>query len=100
MPGVARLGDFCTGHSCWPPRANNGASSDSIVNGRGIHRQSDSYPPHSWPPNPPHGAILSSGSSTVIVNGLQCGRCGDPVSCGGSVATCSSNVFAGGWKSF
>jgi len=39
---------------------------------------------------------LASGSSTVYVNDLQCGRCGDPVDCGSSVATCSGDVIAGG----
>jgi uncharacterized Zn-binding protein involved in type VI secretion len=39
---------------------------------------------------------LASGSSTVYVNGKQIGRVGDPVACGSSVATGSSNVFAGG----
>jgi uncharacterized Zn-binding protein involved in type VI secretion len=27
------------------------------------------------------------------VNGKQCGRCGDPVSCGSVVITCSSDVI-------
>ena len=43
-----------------------------------------------------HSGNLASGSSTVYVNGLQCGRIGDPVDCGSVVAQGSGNVFAGG----
>ena len=46
MPGVARLGDSCTGHGCWPGRPNCGASGDVFCNGRGVHRQGDPYVPH------------------------------------------------------
>lgn len=38
---------------------------------------------------------MASGSTTVFTNGKQTGRCGDPVSCGSTVATCSSDTFAG-----
>ena len=46
MPGVARLADTCTGHSCFPPRANSQASTDVFCNNRGVHRQSDAYESH------------------------------------------------------
>ena len=39
---------------------------------------------------------ISSGSSTVFVNGKGCGRVGDGISGCTSVAAGSSNVFAGG----
>jgi len=39
---------------------------------------------------------LAAGSSTVYTNGKQQGRCGDPVACGSTVATCSEDTFAGG----
>ena len=42
MPGIVRLGDICTGHGCWPPRANSSASTDVFVNSRGVHRLGDS----------------------------------------------------------
>ncbi|MBS9781206.1 MAG: PAAR domain-containing protein [Gammaproteobacteria bacterium] len=95
MPAVARLGDADTGHSCFPPRGNSSASSNVFVNGRGAHRQGDSYPAHSCPDCPPHPGALAGGSGTVFVNGKPLGRVGDAVSCGGSVASGSSNVFAG-----
>ena len=94
MPGVARFQDICTGHSCWPSRPNNQASPDTFCNNRGVHRQSDSWEVHCWGP-PCHGGSLASGSSTVYVNNLQCGRCGDPVDCGSSVQSCSEDTFAG-----
>lgn len=95
MPSVARLTDTCTGHACWPPRPNTQGSPNVFVNGRPVHRQSDSWAPHTCGDNT-HGGNLSSGSSTVFANGLSVGRIGDPVSCGSAVSVGSPNVFAGG----
>jgi len=39
---------------------------------------------------------LAQGSKTVFTNNKETGRCGDPVSCGSTVQTCSENTFAGG----
>ena len=94
MPGVCRLTDICTGHGCWPPRPNAEASTDTFVNGLGVHRQGDAWKVHTCKTS--HAGVLAKGSTTVIVNGKQCGRCGDPVSCGSKVATCSSDTIAGG----
>ena len=47
-------------------------------------------------PCPGHSASISSGSLTVKVNGKGCGRVGDGISGCTSVASGSSNVFAGG----
>jgi len=46
MPGVARENDVCSGHGCYPSRANTQWSSDVFVNGRGVHRQGDSWATH------------------------------------------------------
>jgi uncharacterized Zn-binding protein involved in type VI secretion len=74
-----------------------GGSSDVFVNGIAVHRQGDGWAAHTCPDIPEtHASVLASGSSTVYVNGKQIGRVGDPVACGSSVATGSSNVFAGG----
>ena len=81
------------GHGCYPSRPNNQWSSDVFVNNRGVHRQSDGWAAHCWGP-PCHGSVLASGSPNVFANSLQVGRCGDPVACGSSVATCSSDVIA------
>ena len=96
-PPVTRLGDSCTGHGSFPPRASSGGSGDVYVNGKPVHRQGDGWNPHGSPsPSPPHGSVLAAGSSTVYVNSKQCGRIGDPVACGSAVASGSGNVFAGG----
>jgi uncharacterized Zn-binding protein involved in type VI secretion len=95
MPAVTRLGDSCTGHGCFPPRASTGASGDVFVNGIAVHRQGDGWAVHCCPP-PCHAGSLASGSGTVFVNGKQIGRIGDPVDCGSAVAAGSGNVFAGG----
>ncbi len=100
MPPAARLGDICTGHECFPPRANVEASENVFVNGKGWHRQGDAWETHCCThPEVPHGchsSVLASGSSTVFVNNKQAGRIGDPVACGGVDATGSENVICGG----
>lgn len=97
MPPVTRRGDSCTGHGSFPPRPSSSGSPNVFVNSIAVHRQGDGWVPHGSPsPSPAHGGSLASGSSTVFVNNKQCGRIGDPVSCGSAVAAGSSNVFAGG----
>ena len=59
-------------------------------------RVGDPYAPHGCDVHPAHSGNIAGGSSTVYINGRQAGRIGDPVSCGGSVAVGSSNVFIGG----
>lgn len=95
MPAVTRLGDNCTGHGCWPPRPNISASPNVYVNGIPVHRQDDAWAVHCCGPSC-HAGQLATGSSTVYINGKKCGRIGDPLDCGSSVAQGSSNVFAGG----
>jgi uncharacterized Zn-binding protein involved in type VI secretion len=95
MPAVTRLGDLCTGHGCFPPRASTGGSANVYVNGIPVHRKGDSWATHCCGPSC-HGSSLAAGSSSVFVNGLQLGRIGDPVACGSAVAVGSGDVFAGG----
>ncbi|MDR2451845.1 MAG: PAAR domain-containing protein [Candidatus Accumulibacter sp.] len=94
MPAVARWSDHCTGHACFPSRANDEASGDVFVNGRGAHRLGDHWPAHCCGPTC-HDSALASGSSTVFTNGKSLGRIGDSVACGSAVASGSGNVFAG-----
>ena len=96
MPAVTRLGDICTGHGCFPSRPSTGGSPNVSCNGIPVHREGDSWAPHGCAVCAPHGSVLEAGSSTVSVNGKSLGRIGDSVACGSSVATGSSNVFAGG----
>jgi len=98
MPAVTRIGDSDVPHCTGMSRA--GGSGNVFVNGIGVSRQGDSNTPHLLPPNippcPGHSASISSGSSTVKVNGKGCGRVGDGIAGCTSVAAGSSNVFAGG----
>lgn len=95
MPAVARLGDVCTGHACFPPRPNNQGSPNVFVNGISAHRQGDGWPLHACGKSK-HASTLAAGSGTVYVNGKQLGRIGDQVACGSAVAQGSGDVFAGG----
>lgn len=81
-------------HCSVPLRENR--SSDVFVNGIGISRLSDVNHPHLFPgsPCPTHQVPITSGSKSVFINGLECGRIGDPTCT--AVATGSANVFAGG----
>ncbi|MGB0966630.1 MAG: PAAR domain-containing protein [Pikeienuella sp.] len=91
------MGDSCTGHGCWPPRASVSGSPNVYVNSIPVHREGDGWGAHTCPAIPEtHAGVLGAGSGTVYVNGKQIGRIGDPVSCGSSVASASSDVFAGG----
>lgn len=96
MPAATRQGDQDTGHDACPPRGLSGHSHNVFINDRGAGRVGDDYPPHGCPVHPPHSGVIASGSSTVFINGIPAGRIGDPVSCGGSVAEGSPNVFIGG----
>lgn len=91
MPGLVRLNDICTGHGCFPPRANVGASGNVIVNGLGAHRVGDPWAVHCCVTC--HGSSQASGSGNVIVNGQSVARIGDSVACGSSNATGSGNVI-------
>lgn len=54
--------------------------------------------PHSpWgSPHPPHdAAVVVSGSSSVLCNGIPLARAGDPLSCGHAIAVGSANVVIG-----
>ena len=94
MPAVVRLNDVCTGHGCFPSRANDQGSGDTFVNGIPVHRQGDHWETHCCGP-PCHDSTLAAGSGTAYVNGKQLGRVGDPVACGSACATGSGDTFAG-----
>lgn len=96
MSNATRLGDLDTGHDACPPTALNSASTNVFINGKGAGRVGDSYVAHGCVNHPSHSGVIASGSSSVFINGRAAGRIGDAVSCGGSVAEGSSNVFIGG----
>lgn len=92
--GAVRLADICTGHGCWPSRANDMASTNVIINGRGAHRVGDHWPTHCCGPAC-HDSSQVTGSGTVFVNGKALARIGDSIGCGSSNATGSNNVLVG-----
>lgn len=96
MSQATRLGDKDTGHDSCPATALVTASSDVFINGRGAARVGDIYAPHGCPVHAAHSGAISSGSSSVFINGKPAARVGDSVSCGGTVAEGSPNVFIGG----
>ena len=100
MPGVARLGDKCTGHDCFPARKSISGSPNVFINGIPALRVRDAFETHCCThdemPHGCHDGTLQEGSSSVYVNGQPLGRIGDKVSCGSTVAEGSGNVFAGG----
>ncbi len=95
MPAVTRVGDADVAHCSGMTRAVG--SGNVFVNGIAVSRQSDVNTGHLLPgsPCPSHAAPIATGSSTVFVNNLGCGRVGDALSGCTSVAAGSSNVFAG-----
>ena len=97
MPAVCRGNqvDVDVVHCSVPRRL--ALSPNVIVNGTGISRQGDVNNSHLIPgdPCPSHQAPITTGSTTVFINGKGCGRIGDPVTACTSVSTGSSNVFAG-----
>ena len=96
MPAVTRVGDPENVHCSGMVRA--AGSGNVFCNGISVSRQGDKNTVHLKPgdPCPPHSASISSGSSTVKVNGKGCGRINDGLSGCTSVAAGSPNVFAGG----
>ncbi|WP_163832354.1 PAAR domain-containing protein [Spartinivicinus ruber] len=96
MPAATRLGDICTGHGCFPPRPSVTGSANVVINGKPAVKMGDMYMSHGCSNCPPHPGSLAGGSSSVVINGSPAGRVGDSISCGGSVAMGSADVFIGG----
>lgn len=95
MAGVARLKDICTGHGDFPPRPIIEGSSNVFVNGKPCARIGDELDVHCNMDPSCHKGNVATGSGSVFANGIGVGRLGDKVSCGGTIATASGNVFAG-----
>ena len=96
MPAATRLGDMNTGHDNCGPVPLTTASGNVFINGKEAGRIGDTYASHSCKNHPAHNGMLNSGSNSVLINGKGAGRVGDSVSCGGSVAQGSPDVFIGG----
>lgn len=95
MPGSVRdMPDKCTGHGCFPPRADICSSSHVIINGRPAHRVGDGWKSHCC--KSCHSGTQATGSSTVFYELKKHARIGDKINCGSSNATGSNNHFVGG----
>jgi uncharacterized Zn-binding protein involved in type VI secretion len=96
MPAVTRIGDDDVAHCSGMTRAEG--SGNVFANGIAVSRQSDNNTGHLLPgvPCPSHSAPITTGSVSVFVNALGCGRVGDGITDCTSVAAGSGNVFAGG----
>ena len=95
MAAVALEGAICSGHQCWPPRNNVGASTDVKVNSRGVIRAGDPWNIHVCDGSV-HAGLVAAGSGSVFVNGRAVARIGDAINCGSIIAEGSSDVFVGG----
>lgn len=94
MAAVSRLGDQCSGHGCFPPRAGANASNNVFANGIATHRLGDGWQAHCC--DICHPGTVAGGSSTVFINGKPAARIGDSIDCGSLIAQGSNNVFIGG----
>ena len=95
MPAVVRLGDYGSGHGCWPPRPNDQGSPNVVCNGKPVHRLGDHWEVHCCDGNC-HDGYAAGGSPNVFCNGKPVCRIGDPISCGSYMAEGSPNVFCNG----
>ena len=96
MPAVTRIGDDDVPH-CGAMVRNQG-SGNVFCNSIAISRQGDLNTPHLKPGGLVcviHTAPITTGSSTVFVNSVGCGRIGDAITSCTEVAEGSGNVFAG-----
>lgn len=96
MPAVTRKNDKDITHCSTPKRLEH--SPDVFCNGIPVSRQGDLNTSHLLPgsPCPSHQAPITTGSTTVFVNGRGCGRINDAISGCTKVAEGSPDVFAGG----
>lgn len=95
MPAATRIGDDDVPHCSSMTRAQG--SPNVFVNNIPWSRQGDNNVSHlkSGSPCPSHVAPITTGSSSVFVNGKGAGRIGDGITNCTSVAEGSPNVFAG-----
>ena len=95
MPAITRIGDADVTHCSAMTRAEG--SANVFVNGIAWSRQGDVNTSPLLPPVPcpSHAAPITTGSTTVFVNGKGGGRIGDGITGCTSVAAGSANSFAG-----
>lgn len=92
MGGIVRFTDLCSGHDCWPPRIGVTFSPNVFVNNLPVERLSDELEIHCCPDKGCHNGIYI-GSHNVKVNNLDIQVQGDPISCGSTCTTSSTNTI-------
>jgi uncharacterized Zn-binding protein involved in type VI secretion len=95
MPAVTRIGDADVAHCSGMTRAVG--SGNVFANSIAVSRQTDVNTGHLLPGGRScgsHAAPITTGSPTVFINNLGCGRVGDAITACTSVAAGSPNVFA------
>jgi uncharacterized Zn-binding protein involved in type VI secretion len=89
MPDVSTKVDLCHGHDACAPRPFTRWSPNVLAETFPVARQGDSFEDHGCSQHPPHGAVVSYGWQTVLVNG-------QPVACVTATVTCPSAVVGTG----
>ena len=95
MAFASRRGDLCSGHDDCSGRPASQGSIDVALNDRPALRVNDAFVPHGGAAHPRHGGKVTQGSSTVTINDQPAARIGDPLDCGSTLHTGSSDVSIG-----
>lgn len=93
---AARVGDMHSGHSCFPPTNAINGSPNVKINGMQAMKVGGQYQQHCCPKKGCHPVVQSSGSGTVMINGVPASRLGDMTGCGAVTISGSGNVLIGG----
>lgn len=89
---IILLGDLGTDHEGFPPTPVIAGSPDVYIDGKPVARLGDPLALHSKPKHPPHPRAITSGSATILINGLPVAVTGSAISCGGVMIGSSSAV--------
>jgi uncharacterized Zn-binding protein involved in type VI secretion len=94
MSAVALLTSICTGHGGFPPRLATSASTNTFIEGIGVHAVGDTWAEHSDGYST-HASVLATGSSKTFLKGMPVGRVGDTIACGSVVSTGATRTEIG-----
>ena len=92
MASVVRVGDMCTGHSCFPPRKSTTGSSTFFIDSKPAVRVGDMWETHVCG-NSAHSGIQETGSSTFFSDGKAVATLGKKINCGSYNAQGSPTFF-------
>jgi uncharacterized Zn-binding protein involved in type VI secretion len=93
MPASVRQGDSSQSHDTWTSRPNDQGSPNVFVNDKPVHRVGDHWITHCNSKNQCHDGVAAPNGRNVYANGKARTAIGDPISCGDTMKTGSSNVF-------